>query len=69
MHHVKIEEKYTAESGAVLITETQALVRVPMPRREMYRGECLNTAGFISGYRGSSPVDFISLRQVASGAE
>jgi indolepyruvate ferredoxin oxidoreductase len=53
MRDVKLEDKYTAESGAVLITGTQALVRVPMLQREIDRRNGLNTAGFISGYRGS----------------
>ena len=53
MRDVKLEDKYTAETGAVLMTGTQALVRVPMLQREIDRRNGLNTAGFISGYRGS----------------
>ena len=53
MRDVKLEDKYTAETGAVLLTGTQALVRVPMLQREIDRRNGLNTAGFISGYRGS----------------
>ncbi|WP_275629579.1 indolepyruvate ferredoxin oxidoreductase family protein [Pseudomonas sp. 273] len=53
MRDVKLEDKYTAESGTVLMTGTQALVRVPMLQREIDRANGLNTAGFISGYRGS----------------
>ncbi|HSV70703.1 MAG TPA: indolepyruvate ferredoxin oxidoreductase family protein [Methylibium sp.] len=53
MRSVKLEDKYTAESGVALMTGTQALVRVPMVQREIDRRAGLNTAGFISGYRGS----------------
>lgn len=53
MRDVKLEDKYTAETGVVLMTGTQALVRVPMIQRELDRRAGLNTAGFISGYRGS----------------
>jgi indolepyruvate ferredoxin oxidoreductase len=52
MRDVKLEDKYT-ETGVVLMTGTQALVRVPMILRELDRRAGLNTAGFISGYRGS----------------
>lgn len=53
MRDVKLDDKYTAESGQVLMTGTQALVRIPMIQRELDRRRGLNTAGFISGYRGS----------------
>ena len=53
MRDVKLEDKYTAGSGQVLMTGTQALVRLPMLQREIDRQAGLNTAGFISGYRGS----------------
>lgn len=53
MRDVKLDDKYTAESGQVLMTGTQALVRIPMIQRELDRRNGLNTAGFISGYRGS----------------
>ncbi|WP_206668571.1 indolepyruvate ferredoxin oxidoreductase family protein [Pseudomonas saliphila] len=53
MRDVKLEDKYTAESGQVLMTGTQALVRLPLLQRELDRRAGLNTAGFISGYRGS----------------
>ncbi len=52
MRDVKLEDKYT-EAGQVLMTGTQALVRLPLLQRELDRAAGLNTAGFISGYRGS----------------
>ncbi len=46
-------DKYTVESGLVYLTGTQALVRLPMMQRRLDLARGLNTAGFISGYRGS----------------
>ena len=50
---VELDDKYTAERGTVMISGTQALVRLPMIQREHDRRAGLNTAGYISGYRGS----------------
>ena len=50
---VALEDKYTLESGRAFMSGTQALVRLPMLQRERDRAAGLNTAGFISGYRGS----------------
>ncbi|MFH1660004.1 MAG: indolepyruvate ferredoxin oxidoreductase family protein [Pseudomonadota bacterium] len=48
-----IDDKYTRHSGRVFLTGTQALIRLPMLQRERDLAAGLNTAGFISGYRGS----------------
>ena len=48
-----LQDRYIREEGRVFLTGTQALVRLPMLQREMDRRRGLNTAGFISGYRGS----------------
>ncbi|MFV0277773.1 MAG: indolepyruvate ferredoxin oxidoreductase family protein [Parahaliea sp.] len=48
-----LEDRYRREQGRVFLTGTQALVRLPMLQRELDRRRGLNTAGFISGYRGS----------------
>ena len=50
---VKLDDKYTLESGRVFLTGMQALVRLPMLQRQRDVAAGLNTAGFISGYRGS----------------
>lgn len=50
---ITLDDKYTAESGSVLLTGTQALVRLPMTQMRRDRRSGLNTAGFICGYRGS----------------
>lgn len=48
-----LDDKYTAESGAVFMSGTQALVRLPIiqMRRDKLAG--LDTAAYITGYRGS----------------
>jgi len=48
-----LDDKYTATTGRVFLTGTQALIRLPMLQRERDLAAGLNTAGFISGYRGS----------------
>ena len=50
---VTLEDKYTLQSGRIYLSGIQALVRLPMMQRERDRAAGLNTAGFISGYRGS----------------
>ena len=50
---VNLDDKYTLESGRIFLTGVQALVRLPMLQRRRDVAAGLNTAGFISGYRGS----------------
>jgi len=50
---VSLDDKYTLQQGRILITGTQALVRLPMTQRQRDQAAGLNTAGYISGYRGS----------------
>ena len=50
---ITLDDRYTATSGRVFLTGTQALVRLPMLQRMRDEAAGLNTAGFISGYRGS----------------
>ncbi|MFC4160578.1 indolepyruvate ferredoxin oxidoreductase family protein [Chitinimonas lacunae] len=50
---VSLDDKYALESGRVFMTGTQALVRLPMLQHQRDLAAGLNTAGFISGYRGS----------------
>jgi len=50
---VTLDDKYTLEQGRIYISGTQALVRLPMLQKERDRRAGLNTAGYISGYRGS----------------
>src|SRR5581483_6170690 len=48
-----LDDKYTLQRGRAFITGTQALVRLPLLQRDRDLAAGLNTAGFISGYRGS----------------
>ncbi len=48
-----LDDKYTLEQGRAFMSGTQALVRLPMLQRRRDAAAGLNTAGFISGYRGS----------------
>jgi indolepyruvate ferredoxin oxidoreductase len=50
---VELDDKYRLETKRIYLSGVQALVRLPMLQRERDRLENLNTAGFISGYRGS----------------
>ena len=50
---VSLDDKYTAEEGRVFMTGLQTLVRLPMTQMRRDRAAGLNTAAFISGYRGS----------------
>ena len=50
---ISLDQKYTQGSGHVFLTGIQALVRLPMAQIRRDRAAGLNTAGFVSGYRGS----------------
>jgi indolepyruvate ferredoxin oxidoreductase len=50
---VTLDDKYTLDKGRIYLTGIQALVRLPMLQRQRDAAAGLNTAGFISGYRGS----------------
>lgn len=49
----RLQDALTARSGRVFLTGTQALVRLPLMQRALDARHGLETAGFISGYRGS----------------
>ena len=48
-----LEDKYTKPSGQVFLNGTQALVRLTLMQKARDEKDGLNTAGFVSGYRGS----------------
>ncbi|MDP9108424.1 MAG: indolepyruvate ferredoxin oxidoreductase family protein [Pseudomonadota bacterium] len=50
---VALDDKYTNLSGQIFLSGIQALVRLPMMQRQRDLAAGMNTAGFISGYRGS----------------
>ena len=48
-----LDDKYSLESGRAFMSGVQALVRLPMLQKKRDAMAGLNTAGFVSGYRGS----------------
>ncbi|MFV0293074.1 MAG: indolepyruvate ferredoxin oxidoreductase family protein [Paracoccus sp. (in: a-proteobacteria)] len=48
-----LEDRYDAGSGRIFLTGTQALVRILLDQARRDRAVGLNTAGYVSGYRGS----------------
>src|SRR6185437_6313967 len=50
---VTLDDKYTLETGHAFMTGTQAMIRLPMMQRQRDLAAGLNTAGFVTGYRGS----------------
>src|SRR5271167_2521341 len=53
LHDVKLDDKYDLGQRRVFVTGFQALVRLCLMQKELDRRNGLNTAGFVSGYRGS----------------
>ncbi|MBL0089662.1 MAG: indolepyruvate ferredoxin oxidoreductase family protein [Ideonella sp.] len=49
----QLSDNLQATTGAVFLTGTQALVRLPLMQRALDAKAGLKTAGFVSGYRGS----------------
>jgi len=50
---VSLDDKYTATDGKIFLSGIQALVRLPMIQKLRDEAAGLDTAGFVSGYRGS----------------
>jgi len=53
MQTVRLDDKYELQSGMAWMSGIHALVRLPMNQRTRDQRSGWNTAGFISGYRGS----------------
>jgi len=53
LRNVSLDDRYDATGGLVYLTGTQALVRLPLMQRQRDLAAGLNTAGYVSGYRGS----------------
>ncbi len=53
LRNVTLNDKYTLSEGRVFVTGTQALVRLPIMQHLRDQAAGLNTAAYISGYRGS----------------
>ncbi len=50
---VSLDDKYDLDAERIFVTGTQAIVRLLLMQRERDYRAGLNTAGFVSGYRGS----------------
>ncbi len=50
---IRLDDKYRLATGHLYLTGTQALTRLPMLQKQRDTANGLNTACFISGYRGS----------------
>ena len=50
---VTLDDKYDLAKDRVFLSGTQAIVRLALMQKERDRRAGLNTAGFVSGYRGS----------------
>jgi indolepyruvate ferredoxin oxidoreductase len=50
---VSLDDKYTQLAGRIFLTGIQALVRLPLLQQRRDARAGLDTAGFVSGYRGS----------------
>jgi indolepyruvate ferredoxin oxidoreductase len=53
LRDVKLEDKYDLGHSHVFVTGFQALVRLCLMQKELDRRNGLNTAGYVTGYRGS----------------
>jgi indolepyruvate ferredoxin oxidoreductase len=64
LNDISLDDKYTLERGRAFLTGTQALIRLPMLQRQRDVKAGLNTAGYITGYRGSplTSVDMTAMK-------
>src|SRR3974390_199124 len=53
LEQASLEDRWTRERGRVYLSGTQALVRLLMLQRTRALAQGVNTAGFLTGYRGS----------------
>ncbi|HKA80368.1 MAG TPA: indolepyruvate ferredoxin oxidoreductase family protein [Xanthobacteraceae bacterium] len=53
LNHVTLDDKYDLTKSRVFVTGFQAIVRLCLMQKERDRRAGLNTAGYVTGYRGS----------------
>ena len=53
LRHVSLDDKYDLSQSRVFVTGYQAIIRLCLMQKERDRRAGLNTAGYVSGYRGS----------------
>ncbi|MEC7668182.1 MAG: hypothetical protein VX622_03825, partial [Pseudomonadota bacterium] len=58
---ISLNDRFDLEKSQVLLNGTQALVRLMLIQKERDRLAGLNTAGFVTGYRGS-PLGAVDLQ-------
>jgi indolepyruvate ferredoxin oxidoreductase len=53
LNHVTLDDKYDLGKSRIFVTGFQAIVRLCLMQKELDRRAGLNTAGYVTGYRGS----------------
>ena len=53
LNHVTLDDKYDLNKSRIFVTGFQAIVRLCLMQKERDRRAGLNTAGYVTGYRGS----------------
>ena len=53
LNHVTLDDKYDLAKSRIFVTGFQAIVRLCLMQKERDRRAGLNTAGYVTGYRGS----------------
>ena len=62
---ISLNDRFDLEKSPVLLNGTQALVRLMMMQSARDRAAGLNTAGYVTGYRGS-PLGGVDLQMPVS---
>ncbi len=68
LQSVSLKDRYDLSKQTVLLSGTQALVRLPMMQKARDKAAGHNTAGYITGYRGS-PLGAVDLQMARAGKE
>ena len=66
MQDVRLSDRYDLEKSPVLLNGTQALVRLMLMQRARDAAAGLDTAGYVTGYRGS-PLGAVDLQMARAG--
>ena len=61
MTESSLSDRFDLTKSAVLLNGTQALVRLLLTQKARDKAAGLNTAGLVTGYRGSPPVSYTHL--------
>ncbi len=63
---ISLNDRFDLEKSPVLLNGTQALVRLMLMQKAIDRAAGLNTAGLVTGYRGS-PLGAVDLQMMRAG--